>query len=442
MNLEQWTVGDRRFGVVLMWLLMAGEIYTTFAFLGASGWAYSKGGPSLYILTYITLAYVLSFFILPPIWEAGRRHGLQTQPDFFERRFGNRYLTALVALVGIVSIVPYLQLQFAGLGIIVNVASFGGIGRTGAIVIAGILVSTFVFAGGIRAVAWVSVLKDLLLLFVAVFIGLAVPAIHFGGVGPMFAALVKARPGHLVMPGATQNLGHLWYVSTCLLSAFGFYMWPHSFGACYTAKSSDTLRRNAVIMPLYTITLPFVFFVGFSAVVLLPDLKNGDLSLLTVARQTFPAWFLGLVGGAGALTAMVPSAILLLAAATLFVKNLYRPLIAPGTTDDQVARMARVVVLIVTLVSLGFAIFSSESLVALLLLGYAGVTQFFPGVVFGLFWKRITTRAVFCGLLVGLGCVTFLVLTGRDPFLGINAGFLALCANTVVTCIVAIAGRE
>ena len=127
MSLEQWTVGSRGFGSLLMWLLMAGETYTTFSFLGASGWAYSRGGPALYILAYLSLAYVISFFILPPVWELGRAHGLQTQPDFFLARYGSKYLTAFVALVGVAFIIPYLQLQLTGLGIIVNVASFGAV---------------------------------------------------------------------------------------------------------------------------------------------------------------------------------------------------------------------------------------------------------------------------------------------------------------------------
>src|ERR1700704_195719 len=181
MNLEQWTVGGRGFGTVLMFLLMAGEIYTTFSFLGASGWAYSRGGPTLYILAYVTLGYVVSFFILPEIWEVGRKYQLQTQSDFFNLRYGNKYLAAFVCVVGVTFMIPYLQLQITGLGIIVNVASFDGIGRTPAMVIGCVLVAGFVFAGGIRAVAWISVLKDLLLIFVVVFVGIAVPAIHFGG---------------------------------------------------------------------------------------------------------------------------------------------------------------------------------------------------------------------------------------------------------------------
>src|ERR1700722_10909274 len=107
MNLEQWTVGGRGFGVVLVFLLMAGEVYTTFAFLGASGWAYSRGGPTLYVLAYLTLAYVVSFFILPQIWEVGRKHGMQTLSDFFSVRYGNKYLAGFVCVVGIVCFFRY-----------------------------------------------------------------------------------------------------------------------------------------------------------------------------------------------------------------------------------------------------------------------------------------------------------------------------------------------
>src|SRR5216683_2387421 len=130
MTLEQWTVGGRGFGPILMWLLMAGEIYTTFSFLGASGWSYSRGGPALYILAYLTLSYVVSFFILPAIWEVGRKYGMQTQSDFFIRRYGSNYLAGFVCIVGIAAFIPYLQLQLTGVGIIVSIASFGGISRT------------------------------------------------------------------------------------------------------------------------------------------------------------------------------------------------------------------------------------------------------------------------------------------------------------------------
>jgi SSS family solute:Na+ symporter len=436
MDLEQWTVGGRGFGAVLMYLLMAGEVYTTFSFLGASGWAYSRGGPTLYILAYLTLAYVISFFILPQIWEVGQKYGMQTQSDFFSMRYGNKYLAGFVCVVGIACFIPYLQLQITGLGIIVSIASFDGIGRTPAMTVSVVLLVAFVLASGVRAVAWVSVLKDVLMVLAAVTIGIGIPYIHFGGIAPMFAALAHSRPAHLTMPGATANLGHTWYISTVLLSSLGFYMWPHAFGAAFAAKSDDILRRNAVVMPLYTITLAFIFIVGFTAVLVVPGLRNGDLSLLTIVRQSFPPWFLGVIGGAGALTAMVPAAIFILTAATLFAKNLYRPIFAPAMSDDQVAKLARVMVVVLGLISLLLAIYRSATLVGLLLTGYAGVTQFFPGVALGLYWKRVTTPAVFAGMIAGVAAVIFLLLSHRDPWSGWNAGFLALCLNFLVTVLV------
>ena len=442
MNLEQWTVAGRGFGLVFVWLLAAGEIYTTFAFLGASGWAYSRGGPTLYIIAYITLAYAIGFFILPDIWEVGRKFTLHTESDFFQQRYGSKYLASLVAIVGVIFIVPYLQLQLTGLGIIVEIASFHAISRPLAMLIAFVIVAGFVFSGGIRAVAWVSVLKDALMLIAAFSVGIGIPYHYFGGIGPMFHALAQTNPSHLTMPGGTSNMGHAWYISTVLLTACGFYMWPHGFGTIFAAKSGDTLRRNAVIMPLYTITLPLLFFVGFTAILVMPGLKNGDLALLTMVRQTFPAWFLGVVGGAGALTAMVPAAVLILSAATLFAKNFFRPLFKPAMKDDDVARLAKIMVVVITGIALYFAIYSSTTLVGLLLLSYAGITQFLPGVIFGLYWRRVTTAGVFAGLIVGVGAAMILILSKHDPWFGLNAGFVALCINLVVTGVISTATAE
>jgi len=269
-------------------------------------------------------------------------------------------------------------------------------------------------------------------------IGIWIPRHYFGGATQMFSTLARVHPGHLTMPGATSNLGHAWFISTVLLSSLGGCVWPHIFGASFTAKSGDILRRNAIVLPFYAISYGFLFVAGFAALLVVPGLKDGDLSLLTVVRQVFPPWMLGLIGGAGALTAMVPAAILLLSASTLFAKNLLRPMLAPGMSDDRVARMAKITVVALGLISLHFAVYSSSTLVSLLLFGYAGVTQFFPGVCLGLFWKRVSTIGVFSGMVAGVGGTVVLLLSGRDPVAGLNAGFLALCANFAVTVLVSL----
>jgi len=438
MNLENWTVGGRRFGVLLIWLLMAGEIYTTFTFLGASGWAYSKGGPTYYILVYGALAYTLSFFILPKLWRIGKKHGLHTQPDFFVHRYNSRGLGIVVALIGVFSIIPYLQLQLAGLGFIVEVASNGAVSSKAAILLSFVLTCAFVYTSGIRGAAWVAVIKDILMILAVGIVGLSAPTIYFGGVDKMFAKLIEKMPQHLVFPGAEAHMDVAWVMTTILLTGLGFYMWPHVFGSAFSAKSAETIKRNAIIMPLYQIPILLVFLVGFTALLVLPGLANGDTAFLSLVNKTYPSWFMGFVGAAGAVTAMVPSAILVLFASTLISKNIYKGL-RPRTSDETVMRLARTMVLVITSVALLLAVFLPNELVNLLILGYDGVCQFFPGVVLGLFWKRTTGKGVFWGLSAGISFVVFLILSGRDPFLGMNAGFVGLCLNALVTIGVSLA---
>lgn len=433
MNLENWTVGGRRFGVVLIWLLMAGEIYTTFTFLGASGWAYSRGAPTFYILIYGTLAYTVSFFILPAIWKVGKRYGLHTQPDFFIRRYESRGLGVLVAGIGVLSILPYLQLQLAGLGFIVEVASDGLIGSRTAILVGFVLTCVFVYTSGLRGTAWVSIIKDVMMMAAVGIVGIGVPHIYFGGFGKMFMALLERHPGHLTFPGASAGMDVPWVMSTVLLTGLGFYMWPHVFGSAFSARSAETIKRNAIIMPFYQIPILLVFMVGFTALLVLPGLKNGDMAFLEIVRRTYPRWFMGFVGAAGAVTAMVPSSVLVLFAATLLAKNVYQAGFAPGASEKTTLRLSRALVLFIMVLALFLAFFSPNALVNLLLIGYDGVSQFFPGVVLGLFWKGVKRRGVFWGLITGFGLAAGLVFSRNDPFHGLNAGFVALVVNVIVT---------
>jgi SSS family solute:Na+ symporter len=438
MNLENWTVAGRRFGLILIWLLMAGEIYTTFTFLGASGWAFSKGAPAFYILIYGTLAYTLSFFILPALWRVGKRYGLHTQPDYFIKRYDSRSLGIFVALVGVFSIIPYLQLQLAGLGFIVEVASNGAVSSRTAILLAFVLTCVFVYTSGLRGAAWVAIIKDVMMLAAVGIVGIGMPAIYFGSPGKMFDALMAKMPEHLIFPGSTPNMDVGWVMSTALLTGLGFYMWPHVFGSAFSAKSDQVIKRNAIIMPFYQIPILLIFFVGFTAFLIIPELKNGDMAFLELVNRTYPPWFMGFVGAAGAVTAMVPAAILVLFASTLLAKNVYKAGFRPQAKEEVVLRLSRLMVIVIMTFALFFAILLPNELVNLLILGYDGVCQFFPGVVLGLFWKRVTKTGVFTGLIVGIVIVAFLILTGRDPFLGMNAGFVGLLVNGFLTVTVSL----
>ncbi len=436
MSFEQWTVGGRGFGTFFVWLLMAGEIYTTFAFLGASGWAYSKGAPTYYILAYGTISYTISYFLLPPIWRAGKNLGLVSQPDFFVKRYDSRWVGAITAIIGVAFMIPYLQLQLTGLGIIVEIASYGGIDRATAMIIAFAFVALFVFTSGIRGSAWVSVIKDVMLVIAVLIVGFGLPSIYFGGIGNMFAKLAIEKPDFLMLPGSTSTMDVQWFMSTVLLTGMGFFMWPHCFGSVYSAKHSDSLKHNAILMPFYQLTMLLLFFVGFTALLVIPGLKSGDLAFLTLVRQTYPAWMLGFIGAAGAISAMVPASVLLISASTLLAKNVYQSMFNPTASEKSISLLAKSIVLLLTASSLYLAIFVPNMLVNLLLIGYNGVTQFFPAVVFGLLWRKTTKVGVFSGIFVGISLVAYFTFNKLDPFMGFNAGFVALMVNFIVTAIV------
>jgi solute:Na+ symporter, SSS family len=427
-RLEEWAVAGRGLGVLLVWLLMAGENFTAFSVLGLSGWIYSKGGPTLYILVYLALGQMLLLFVGPLIWEFGRRHGLQTIGDFFSRRYASGALGLVVALTGVIFLIVYLQLQVTSLGIIVEVCSFGQVGRLPAMVAATALTAAFVLVSGVRAIVWVSVLKDFLLVLVAAVVGIGIPYHFFGGIGPMFAAVEHAHPAHLTMPGSTTANTHSWYVTTVLVSSLGL-TWPHLFAGIFTAKSGDTVRKNAILTPLHLLPLVLIVFAGCAAIIAVPNLPNGDLSLLMVARLAFPPWVLGVIGGAGALTAMVPAGVQMLAASNLIAKNVVPQLARGPVSEEVVTRYARFGVMGVAGLALYLSMHSSATLVSLLILAYSGVGQFAPGIVLGMFFDRVSPRGVMVGIVGGLAVTGALVWTHHDPFHGINTGFIGLCVN-------------
>lgn len=437
MSLEEWAVGGRNFGRWLNWFILAGEIYTAFAFLGASGWAYARGGPTFYILGYGALAYLIGFYLLPSMAPIGRKHGLMTQPDIIEHIYQSKPLGLLTAVIGVAFLLPYLQLQLTGLGLIIETCSYGLITRVPAMLIAFTMVASFVYLSGLKGVAVTAVIKDIVMIIAVVFFGLYLPIHYFGSVGGMFEALEAAKPGFLAMPGGTKTLDVSWAMSTIALTCLGFYMWPHFSANSFSAKTPDVLRHNAVFLPLYQLCMIFPMMIGFTALlVLVPALKTPDMAFMTIVQQLFPGWALGLVGGAGALACMIPAADLILSTSMLFTRNIYCKTIGKDTKPENMTKIARMVVLLLTGVALCLAIFLPNMLVNLLLTGYSGVTQFFPMLVLGLYWKKATKIAAFSGLIVGEFIVFALILGKMDPFsfagMNLNAGFVALVVNMAV----------
>jgi SSS family solute:Na+ symporter len=278
------------------------------------------------------------------------------------------------------------------------------------------------------------------------FLGIYLPYHYYGGFQPMFEAVEAAKPGFLSLPEKGMSIS--WFVSTIILTALGFYMWPHTFASAFSAKSEKVFRKNAAIMPLYSLVLLFVFFAGFAAILQVPGLKGADvdLSLFRLALQTFDPWFIGIIGSAGVLTALVPGSMLVMAASTLLAKNIYRTMV-PSASDRQVAKVAKLFVPVVTLVAVLFTFKGGETIGALLLMGYSIVTQLFPALVCSLFPRQIITKqGAIAGMGIGLLIVAYITLSGStiatmfpsfpQYIKDLNVGIVALLMNMIVMFIV------
>ena len=436
-NLEGYLVSGRGLGLMFLYVLMAGEIYSAYAFLGTGGWAYSYGMPIMYAIGYGALAYAFGYFYAKHIWKVGKAFNAVTQADYFQVRYYSKVLAIIVALIGITFNVPYLQLQLQGLGYILNVGSLNTISIQEGIVFGMIIMLIYVYTSGLRGIAWTNFLQALLMFFIAWIVLFAVPYIQFGSVSNMFHTLAQIKPQHLVLH---PPLGIAWYVSTLILCGLGFFMYPQMYPSIYSAKNLRTLKRNYVLLPLFSVFMVPVILVGFTIVALGIHLNSPDEAVLRGVAMSYPSWVLGLAGAAGFAAAASTASAIILTLAGLLSKNLYA-IAKPSASDKELVLVSRISVLFFGLAAMFLALYAGGRLVSLLLLAYAGITQMFPAAVLGLFWKRMNKYAAISGMLVGLAVVTYLKFgLGSNPY-GIHFGLWGLFINFIVTVLVALATK-
>ena len=431
MDPQQYIVGGRSFGALFLWILLAGEVYTSFTFLGAAGWAYGRGAPAFYILAYGTIGYIIGYFYLPEVWRIGKERQLLTSPDFFQARYGSKTLTTGVAILQFLLIIPYVTLQLTGVQIVLSIAGYGHFNATVAVAAAFALIVIFTFTAGLHGAAWASVVKDALVLGAVIFAGVVLPLHFLGSFGTLFDRVLAASPHWLTLQSGTAPMGMNWYISTVLLTSIGFYMGPHSIAAVYSARDGNTIRRNAIFLPLYQLVLLLVFLAGFTALVVTPGLKGhaADQSFLLVVQRYYPAWVLGIIGGAGCLCALLPASAQLLGASSVFAHNVLGQ-----------ARWTRIFVVVIAIGAFFMWLNWNQTLVDLLLLYYNGVTQLAPAFIFGIYWKRANAWSIGAGIVAG-ELVAFYLWHHSINVWGLNPGLFALIVNVVVCAALTVAMR-
>lgn len=447
-GLTEWSVGGRSLGPVFIWVLMAGEGYTSFSYLGAAGWGYNYGAPVLYVVAYMSCGYAIGYVVGPMLWGYARRHGLVGITDMVAHRFGRPWLGAVVAVLATVFLLPYIQLQITGMGVVLSVISYGAVSLNWAYFVAFAVTTGFVVVSGLRGSAWVSVLKDVLVIGTLGFLALYVPLHYFDGYGPFLDRLVTEKSDWLTLPGhggggsgdgGGSGFGELWFISTTFLNSLTVVIFPTTVAGYLGARNADALRRNAMYLPAYNVLLFVPMLLGLAALFVVPGLTGAEsnLALFKLVVDALPAWAVGVIGVAAALSSIVPMAVFMLVIGTMWGRSVLS--LVPRLAERQKSA-AQVVVVVAGSLALLLTYTAPNTLVRLSLISYEGMAQLLPMVLLALVWRRLTFRGAFSGLIVGVAVVCALVFSGNDPVGGVNAGLVALAANLAVALAVTFAG--
>lgn len=436
-NVTGYVAGDRSMNVLILYFVIGASIFSSFAFLGGPGWAYTRGASAFYIIAYGITGIIPLYFFGPKAWRLGKKYGYVTQAELLSDRFDSRFLSVLLAFLSVLVFIPYLTIQMKGAGFVLNVVSEGWIPEWIGAGVTYLVVLVYVYFSGVMGVGWSNAFQGMIMMVLAWVLGIYLPNELYGGIGNMFRAIIDA--GHSEMlraPGLTASgeSWHWWgFSSAVFISAVGFSVWPHFFMRSFAARNQRSLRLSLVLYPTFLIFLVPILLIGFSAIVAFPGVTPADSILPHVLMQLeLPALVIGLFC-AGALAASMSSGDAILhSAASIGIRDGVSKLGKTPISDTKERRYIRALVLVIGLISYLFAVVVDVSLVALLLGSYGGVAQIFPLVFAMFYWKRATKAGALAGLVGGIVVNTIFLMYPEWKPLPMHEGVYGLVVNVAL----------
>ncbi|MCW2801878.1 MAG: solute:Na+ symporter, family [Propionibacteriaceae bacterium] len=417
-SLHEWGLGGKSFGTITTWFLLGGDLYTAYTFVAVPAAMWATGAVTgFFAVPYTIVLYPIIFFFLGRMWSVAHTHGYVTTADFVQGRYGTRSLSLAIAVTGLLATMPYIALQLVGIQAVLEVAGIGGeslIARDLPLLIAFAVLAAYTYSAGLRAPAMIAFVKDTLI-YIVIAVAVIYLPIKFGGwLGIFDAAQAKmatpnpatGAPTGVFIPGPTL---HWAYASLALGSALALFMYPHCVTATLSSKDRSTGRRNAMILPAYSLLLGLLALLGYVAIKAktvpmgLDGKLNPQLVIPQLFEDNFPDWFTGVAFGAIAVGALVPAAIMSIAAANLFTRNIYKAYLKPDATDAQEAKVSKITSLVTKVGALIFVLLlDKQNALNFQLLGGLWILQTFPAIVFGLFTGWFHRWALLAGWAAGM----------------------------------------
>jgi len=441
-HIDEWDLGGRTFGTWITWFLVGGDFYTAYTVIAVPALVYTVGAYGFFALPYTIVVYPFVFMVMPLLWRRAKDHGYVTAGDIVHGQYGSRALELAVPLTGGIAAMPHIALPLVGMTAVVKALGLHG---ELPLAVAFIILALYTYSAGLRAPALIAFVKDIMIYIVVIAAIALIPA-KLGGYANVFAAAdadFKAKGAGSLLLGGNQYVA---YATLALGSALAAFMYPHTLTGIFASNSGNTIRKNAVLLPAYTLLLGLLALLGYMGHAANLKLDSANDVVPALFQTLFSSWFAGFAFAAIAIGALVPAAVMSIGAANLFTRNFWKAYVDPQVSDAGEAKVAKMTSLVVKVGALLVIIFlPTQFALDLQLLGGIWILQTLPALVFGLYTKWFRAPALLAGWAVGFFGGTYLVWdAGWKPLhavaLGdvnftVYTGLLALAANIVVSVI-------
>jgi SSS family solute:Na+ symporter len=419
-RLDEWGLGGRQFGTWITWFLIGGDFYTAYTVIAVPALVYSVGAYGFFALPYTIIVYPFVFAVMPKLWKVAKDCGFVTAADVVHGTYGSRPLELAVAVTGVVATMPYIALQLIGMA-----AAIKALGLAGELplIAAFVILALYTYSSGLRAPALIAFVKDAMI-YVVVIAAVALIPGKLGGYAEVFrtadeAFRVKGSGGILLAPDQ-----YVAYATLALGSALAAFMYPHTLTGVFASRSGNTIRKNAVLLPAYTLMLGLLALLGYMGHAAHLRLSSNNDVVPALFQALFPNWFAGFAFAAIAIGALVPAAVMSIGAANLFTRNFWKAYVNPQIDEAGEAAVAKITSLVVKVGALLVILYlPTQFALDLQLLGGLWILQTLPALIFGLFTRWFTAPALFAGWAVGLIGGTWLAWAdGLKPLHGLTLG--------------------
>ncbi|MCF1490962.1 monocarboxylate uptake permease MctP [Agrobacterium vitis] len=442
-HIDEWGLGGRKFGTWITWFLVGGDFYTAYTVIAVPALVYAVGAYGFFALPYTIIVYPFVFLVMPVLWRRAKEHGYVTAGDVVHGQYGSRALELVVALTGVIATMPYIALQLVGMAAVLKALGLHG---EVPLMVSFIILALYTYSAGLRAPALIAFVKDIMI-YIVVIVAVAAIPMKLGGYANVFAsadAAFQAKGSGGLLLGGNQYVA---YATLAFGSALAAFMYPHTLTGIFASNGANTIRKNAMLLPAYTLLLGLLALLGYMghAAGLKPATPNDIVPMLF--QTLFPSWFAGFAFAAIAIGALVPAAVMSIGAANLFTRNFWKAYVNPDVSHAGEAQVAKITSLVVKVGALLVIVFlPTQFALDLQLLGGVWILQTLPALIFGLFSNWFRVPGLLAGWVVGFVGGTWLVwLNGLKPLhtmsfgdthFTVYTGILALLANIVVAVVV------